>query len=100
MIRRLNRIFWLTAIVLGTLTSGSARAAVWRTNVAYGGSTIMDLYVPDRVAASPGIVVLLHYCGGNAGAAHPWLQSYADQYGFAVIAPGAGGNCFDATPAR
>jgi acetylxylan esterase len=60
----------------------------------------MDLYVPTNVDASPGVVVALHYCSGNAGSAHSWFQAEADKYGFLIIAPGAGGNCFDATPAR
>jgi poly(hydroxyalkanoate) depolymerase family esterase len=77
-----------------------ALAATWQTGVTYGGNTIMDLYVPTNVDASPGIVVALHYCSGNASSAHSWLQSDADKYGFIIIAPGAGGNCFDATPAR
>jgi len=77
-----------------------AFAAQWQTNVSYGGSTKMDLYVPGTPAASPPVVVVLHYCGGNAGNAHGWLQSYADMYGFAIITPQAGGDCFDATPSR
>jgi poly(3-hydroxybutyrate) depolymerase len=32
--------------------------------------------------------------------AHNWFQSAADQYGFIIIAPQAGGNCFDAKPER
>jgi poly(hydroxyalkanoate) depolymerase family esterase len=73
-----------------------SQAATWKTNVSYGANTIMDLYVPDKVAASPAIVVALHYCSGNAGSAHSWFQSIADTRGFIIIAPGAGGNCFDA----
>lgn len=75
-------------------------AASWQTRVNYGGNTPMDLYVPDKVDASPGIVVSLHYCSGNAGNAHGWFQGLADQHGFLIITPQAGGNCFDATPAR
>ncbi|WP_438044538.1 extracellular catalytic domain type 1 short-chain-length polyhydroxyalkanoate depolymerase [Sorangium sp. So ce128] len=75
-------------------------AASWQTRVNYGGNTPMDLYVPDKVDASPGVVVSLHYCSGNAGNAHGWFQSLADQHGFLIITPQAGGNCFDATPAR
>lgn len=60
----------------------------------------MDLYVPDAPAASPPIVVALHYCSGMSSNAHGWLQSYADQHGFAIITPQAGGNCFDAAPSR
>lgn len=72
----------------------------WKCGVDYGASTKMDLYVPTKVDASPGIVVSLHYCGGNAGSAKPWFQSLADKYGFTIITPGAGGNCFDAKPER
>lgn len=74
--------------------------AGWKCKVSYGASTVMDLYVPTKLAASPPIVVALHYCGGNSGSAHPWFKQYADQYGFVIIAPSAGGNCFDATPQR
>src|SRR6188768_339470 len=73
-----------------------AGAAQWKTSVSYGANTIMDLYVPDKVAASPAIVVALHYCSGNAGSAHSWFQSAADTRKFIIIAPRAGGNCFDA----
>lgn len=78
-------------------------AAQWQNNVSYGGSgPTMDLYVPDAVDASPGIVVALHYCSGNSGATHGWFQSLADQHGFIVISPSVGGgkNCWDATPQR
>jgi poly(hydroxyalkanoate) depolymerase family esterase len=60
----------------------------------------MDLYVPDGVGATPGVVVALHYCGGNAGATHSWFQSLADQYKFIIISPNAGTNCWDASPGR
>ena len=73
----------------------------WQNNVSYGANTRMDIYVPDAPAASgPPVVVTLHYCGGNSGNAHGWLQSAADQHGFIIITPQAGGNCFDANPAR
>ena len=91
-----KRVFGLAAVCLGLLVVGPARAATWKTNVNYGATTAMDLYVPDRPATSPAIVVSLHYCGGNAGAAHGWFQSYADQYGFIIIAPKSAGSCFDA----
>jgi acetylxylan esterase len=69
---------------------------MWQNKVNYGGSTVMDLYVPDKVDASPGVVVSLHYCSGTSSNAHGWFQQYADMYGFIIIAPSAGGNCFDA----
>jgi poly(hydroxyalkanoate) depolymerase family esterase len=60
----------------------------------------MDLYVPDAPMTPAPIVVSMHYCSGNKGNAQPWFQSYADDLGFIVITPQAGGNCFDASPAR
>lgn len=92
--------FQLGAVGVVLAATTPALAATWQTGVKYGGNTIMDLYVPTNVDPSPGIVVALHYCSGNAGSAHSWLQSEADKYGFIIIAPGAGGNCFDAKPAR
>ncbi len=90
------------ALALGLLAAAPARAASWQTNVNYGtsGNPTMDLYVPDRPDASPGVLVAIHYCGGNAGGTHSWFQSLADQYGFIIISPNAGTNCFDASPGR
>jgi poly(hydroxyalkanoate) depolymerase family esterase len=76
-------------------------AASWQSNVDYGGGTTpMSLYVPDAPQDSPPVVVSLHFCSGNAGNAQPWFEDFADIYGFAIITPQAGGNCFDAAPAR
>ena len=59
----------------------------------------MHLYVPDRVAARPAIVVAVHYCTGTGPAFHSGTQfaSLADQHGFIVIYPSAtrSGQCFD-----
>jgi poly(hydroxyalkanoate) depolymerase family esterase len=88
-------------VLIGVLFAATpAVAAQWQNKVNYGGTTVMDLYVPDKVKTSPGVVVSLHYCSGNSSNAHGWFQSYADQHGFVIITPSAGGNCFDATPAR
>jgi len=93
---RVKPLVSLSLAAAAVLAATPSQAATWKTNVSYGANTIMDLYVPDKVAASPAIVVALHYCGGNAGNAHGWFQSIADTRGFIIIAPGAGGNCFDA----
>ena len=61
MTRRSN--LGLAAIVLATLAPAAARAASWKTNVNYGASTPMDLYVPDGVTGSPAVVISLHFCG-------------------------------------
>lgn len=82
------------------LLHASPSMAGWESDVAYGGNMPTDLYVPDEPAESPAVVVSLHYCSGNKGNAHSWFESYAAMYGFVIITPQAGGNCFDASPAR
>lgn len=49
----------------------------------------MHLYVPDRVAAKPGILLAIHYCGGSGPGFHSQTQyaSLADRHGFIVIYP-------------
>nr|MDT0659771.1 PHB depolymerase family esterase [Micromonospora sp. DSM 115978] len=49
----------------------------------------MHIYVPDRVAAQPGIVVAVHYCGGSGPGFHSQTgyAGLADRYGFIVIYP-------------
>lgn len=78
------------------LLQASPALAGWEDSVQYGANTRMDLYTPDQVAASPAVVVVLHYCSGNSTSGRSWLQQDADRHGFLIIAPGAGGNCFDA----
>ncbi|WP_245966470.1 extracellular catalytic domain type 1 short-chain-length polyhydroxyalkanoate depolymerase [Sphaerisporangium album] len=66
----------------------------------------MYMYVPDTVAARPALLVLVHYCGGSAGAifggnGHDYVTA-ADRYGFVMVVPEAtrDGHCFDvSTPA-
>jgi acetylxylan esterase len=57
------------------------------------------MYVPDKLAASPGIVVAIHYCTGTAQAYYsgsPYAR-LAEQYGFVVIYPSSphSGGCWD-----
>jgi acetylxylan esterase len=52
----------------------------------------MYIYVPDKLAANPPILVVSHYCGGSASAVFGQAQSggivsAADQYGFIMIFP-------------
>jgi poly(hydroxyalkanoate) depolymerase family esterase len=95
---RVRGLLPLSALLLA---SSPALAGSWQTGVNYGGSgPTMDLFTPTKVAASPGIMVALHYCGGSAGGVHSWFESLADQYGFYIIAPDAQGNCWDASPGR
>ncbi|MFF0862213.1 PHB depolymerase family esterase [Nonomuraea sp. NPDC003560] len=66
----------------------------------------MYIYVPDRVAARPALLVLVHYCTGSAagvfnGVGHDYVTA-ADQYGYIIVVPEAtrSGQCFDvSTPA-
>src|SRR3954469_24920561 len=59
----------------------------------------MHLYVPDRPAANPALLVAVHYCTGSGPAFYSGTQfaSLADRYGFIVIYPSAtrSGGCFD-----
>lgn len=57
------------------------------------------LYRPPTVAASPALIVAIHYCGGTAQAYFTGTQyaNLADQHGFLVIYPDApdSSNCWD-----
>lgn len=57
------------------------------------------IYVPKKLAASPGIVVASHYCTGTAQAYYngtPY-KTLSEQYGFIVIYPSSphSGTCWD-----
>jgi acetylxylan esterase len=59
----------------------------------------MHVYVPDQVATNPPLLLLIHYCGGTAGAVlgqarGGGLVSAADQYGFIMVVPSSG-RCWD-----
>lgn len=60
----------------------------------------MYIYVPDNVASNPPILVMLHYCGGNAGnvfslASNGGIVSDADQKGYILLVPQTSRNCWD-----
>ena len=78
------------------LAATPAFAGSW-TTPSFGASLQGDLYTPTTPAASAAILVSIHYCSGHSSNAHSWFQSYADQYGFYIIAPDAGKNCFDSS---
>jgi poly(hydroxyalkanoate) depolymerase family esterase len=57
-------------------------------------------YVPNTLAANPPILVVSHYCGGNAAGVFGEAQgggivAAADQYGFIMIFPQTSNNCWD-----
>lgn len=61
----------------------------------------MYVYVPDNVAPQPALLVLVHYCGGSAGAVFGGngrdYVTAADRYGYVIVLPEAtrDGRCFD-----
>jgi len=58
----------------------------------------MYIYVPDKLASPPPIVVASHYCGGNATAMFSnasSIVSVANQRGFIMIFPQTTNNCWD-----
>ncbi|MEO3745643.1 PHB depolymerase family esterase [Plantactinospora sp. B5E13] len=88
--------------VLGLVVATPASAATLTevTNFGTNPSNLrMHLYVPDRLAARPGILVAIHYCTGTGQAFYSGTQyaSLADRYGYIVIYPTAtrSSQCFD-----
>src|SRR6266498_3441095 len=93
------------ALPLVVLVAARPAAAATLTRVTNFGANPtnlnMYLYVPDNVAPQPALLVLVHYCGGSAGAifngnGHDFATA-ADRYGYAVVVPEAtrDGHCFD-----
>ncbi|GGM26103.1 MULTISPECIES: extracellular catalytic domain type 1 short-chain-length polyhydroxyalkanoate depolymerase [Micromonospora] len=64
----------------------------------------MHLYVPDRLAARPGLLLALHYCTGSGPAVHTGfgLSALADRYGFIVVYPSVtrSSKCWDVSSAQ
>ncbi|KAF2118091.1 Alpha/Beta hydrolase protein [Lophiotrema nucula] len=88
------------ASLLATTTSVSAASLKQVTGFGTNPTGLqMYIYVPDKLAASPPVIVGLHPCGGSAT---QWftgsgLQKYADQLGFIGIFAGTTkySNCWD-----
>ncbi|WP_433533037.1 extracellular catalytic domain type 1 short-chain-length polyhydroxyalkanoate depolymerase [Micromonospora sp. CA-263727] len=91
----------LTALAaLSVATPASAAALTEVTNFGTNPSNLrMYLYVPDRVAARPGLLVAVHYCTGTGPAMHSGTQfaALADRYGYIVVYPSVtrSSQCFD-----
>ncbi|MEO3929597.1 PHB depolymerase family esterase [Micromonosporaceae bacterium B7E4] len=87
-------------VSLTVATPASAAALTEVTNFGTNPSNLrMHLYVPDRLATRPAILVAVHYCTGTGPAFYSGTQfaSLADRYGYIVIYPSAtrSGQCFD-----
>jgi len=92
----------MTGAWLAVAQPASAASLTQVTNFGANPTNLgMYLYVPDRVAARPGVLVAIHYCTGSGPAYYSGTEfaSLADRYGFIVIYPSAtrSGNCFDAS---
>jgi acetylxylan esterase len=57
------------------------------------------IYVPKKLATSPGVIVAIHYCSGTAQAYYTGspYKTLSEQYGFIVIYPSSPhpGTCWD-----
>ncbi|WJK40255.1 PHB depolymerase family esterase [Solwaraspora sp. WMMA2056] len=88
------------AAVLTFAAPASAATLTEVTNFGTNPSNLrMYLYVPDRVATRPAILVAMHYCTGTGPAYYSGTQyaSLADRYGYIVIYPSVtrSSQCFD-----
>ena len=110
MIRSLRTVGFLLAVALGLSAAASAQAASLVQVNSWGASGVpsyiaMFIYVPDKVATNPPILVVSHYCGGDAAGVFGEAKSggivgASDQYGFIMIypqnhLPGSTRNCWD-----
>jgi poly(hydroxyalkanoate) depolymerase family esterase len=87
------------------LTARPASAAATLTRITGFGTNPSNLnmyvYVPDRLASQPALLVLVHFCGGSAGAVFNGngrdFVTAADRYGYVIVMPEATreGHCFD-----
>ena len=96
----------LAAVALGSLFAAPADAASLQPVANWGASGVptyisMFIYVPDKLATNPPILVVNHFCGGSASAVFGEAQgggivAAADKYGFMMIFPQTStGNCWD-----
>jgi len=77
----LSVLFWL-----GAQTASLVQVTNYGSNPS---NTQMWIYVPDKLAQPPPIIVAIHYCSGTAQAYYggtPYAR-LADQHGFIVIYP-------------
>ncbi|KAI0389528.1 carbohydrate esterase family 1 protein [Xylariaceae sp. FL0594] len=92
-----------SSIAVGLLASASSVLGASLQQVSNFGNNPtgvqMFIYVPDRVATKPAVIVALHPCGGSGTQWYSGtrLPSYADQQGFIVIYPQTTrySNCWD-----
>jgi len=100
---RLTALFGLLASAASLVSANPVEKRAALTQVTNFGSnpsnTKMYIYVPNKLASKPPVIVAIHYCTGTAQAYYqgsPYAQ-LADQYGFIVIYPESpySGTCWD-----
>ncbi|KAL0767917.1 hypothetical protein CaCOL14_008892 [Colletotrichum acutatum] len=96
------RSLTLLATAMTGLLAPLASAASLQQVTSFGANPSgakMYIYVPDKLAASPPIIVAIHYCSGTANAyySNTPYKGYADTYGLIVIYPESpySGTCWD-----
>ena len=96
MLRGLLAMAVLPLMATGVLLVARPALAASLTQVTNFGNNPSDLsmyiYVPDHLAARPALLVLMHYCGGNASAMFSGTAGLeythgADQYGYIIVLP-------------
>src|SRR5690242_17354099 len=90
---------------LGFLATGTVQAASLQKVNDWGASGVpatasMYIYVPDKLATKPSVLVVAHYCGGTASAVFDQARGggivkAADMYGFIMELPQTSKNCWD-----
>ncbi|SCG43539.1 extracellular catalytic domain type 1 short-chain-length polyhydroxyalkanoate depolymerase [Micromonospora coxensis] len=91
----------LTALAAVSVPAPASAAALTEvTNFGANPSNLrMYLYVPDRVAPQPALVVAVHYCTGTGPAMYSGTRyaALADRYGYLVVYPSVtrSSQCFD-----
>ncbi|MDT7786661.1 MAG: acetylxylan esterase [Pseudonocardiales bacterium] len=98
----------MTAVALSLVPPPALAASLVRiTNFGTNPTGLnMYAYVPDRVAARPAMLVMVHYCGGSASAVHNGngrdYVTAADRLGYVIVYPEAtrDGHCFDVSTAN
>jgi poly(3-hydroxybutyrate) depolymerase len=100
--RMLGVLLALVVMATGLASPAQAAALTRVTNFGTNPTNLnMYVYVPDRVAAKPAMLVLVHYCGGSASSIFGWngkdYVTAADRYGYVIVLPEAtrSEKCFD-----
>lgn len=98
----------LAAVALSLVPQPAKAASLVRVTTFGTNPTNLNMYVyaPDRVAARPAMLVMVHYCGGSASAVHNGngrdYVTAADRLGYVIVYPEAtrDGRCFDVSTAN